>query len=127
MQELHSEPAPDTPAAAGASQKRSKVVCTPATGANTVPIQYTTSYARDSIDPASSSQHSAAAPNQLSAGFSTQPATDRGSLPAAQQADVNDALQIATLIELLAEGYAADPLFADEARTASLIFSEGLW
>ena len=52
---LHSNPAPDTPAAAGASRKRRKVASTPATGANTVPVQYTTSYAKDSANPASSS------------------------------------------------------------------------
>ena len=33
----------------------------------------------------------------------------------------------ATLTEHLAEAYAADPFFADEARTATRMFSGGLW
>ena len=60
VQELHSNPAPDTLVAAGASQKRRKIASAPATGGK--PVQYTTSYAKDIANPASSSQHSAAAP-----------------------------------------------------------------
>ena len=34
---------------------------------------------------------------------------------------------VSSLIASLAEGYSADPFFADEQKTASLSFAEGLW
>ena len=105
VQELHSGPAPDL---SQAGQTRRKGASTPATGANTIPISRT--------------QRSADAANP----------TQQPVNPNAQSADhqspaVADELPDISLIDDLAEAYAADPFFADDAKTADLNFAQGLW
>lgn len=83
VQELHT--APDT-TASQAGQKRRKGVSSPATGANTIP---------------------------LNTADKQQPAVSQ---PQSPSSETTDALHDVSLIDDLAEAYTADPLFADEAK-----------
>jgi transposase InsO family protein len=103
--ELHSGPAPDL---SQAGQKRRKGASTPATGANTSPLSGT----QPSTD--------AADPTQLPVNPNAQPADQH--MPTAA-----DELTDHSLVDDIAEAYAADPFFADDAKTADLTFAQGLW
>ena len=92
--ELHT--APDT-TASQAGQKRRKGVSSPATGANTIPLNTADKQQPTLSQPQSSSSETA------------------------------DTLHDVSLIDDLAETYTADPFFADEAKTADLTFASGLW
>jgi len=105
VQELHSGPAPDL---SQAGQKRRKGASTPATGANTSPLSGT----QPSTD--------AADPTQLPVNPNAQPADQH--MPTAA-----DELTDHSLVDDIAEAYAADPFFADDAKTADLTFAQGLW
>ena len=100
VQELHPGPASDT---SQAGQKRKRGASTPATGANTIPVA-DTQFSADVTNP-------------------TQPLVN----PNAQSADQPDELPDISLTDDLAEAYAADPFFADDAKTAELTFAQGLW
>ena len=47
--------------------------------------------------------------------------------PQSSSSETADALHAVSMIDNLAEAYAADPFFADEAKTADLTFALGLW
>ncbi len=102
VQELHSGPAPDL---FQGGQKRRKGVSTPATGANTIPVSRPQHYADANL---------------------THPPINPGVQSADQQSPASDLPDI-SLIDNFAEAYAADPFFADDAKTADLTFAEGLW
>ncbi|KAL0038535.1 hypothetical protein WJX77_009904 [Trebouxia sp. C0004] len=107
VQELHSGPAPDFPASQ-AGQKRRRGASTPATGANTIPLD------------ATSKQHSADCANSSSSSGSD-------SQDAQQSSAAADALPDVSLIDDLVEAYAADPYFADATKTAGLTYAQELW
>ena len=102
VQELHSGPPPDL---SQAGQKRKRGASTPATGANATPI--------------SSGQRTAVAanPNQQSVNPNA----------ADQSSPAMDDLAGNSLIDDIAEAYAADPVFADEEKTAGFTFAQSLW
>ena len=108
VQELHSGPASDS-TATQAGQTRRRVASTPATGANTIPLA--TTGKQRSADHAASS--SSSGPDNQDAAW--EPAASADPLP-----DVS-------LIDDLVEAYAADPYFADAAKTAGLTFAQDLW
>ena len=108
VQELHSDPASNS-IATQAGQKRRRVAYTPATGANTIPLA--SAGKQRSADPAASFS---------SSGPDSQDAAQRASVSADPLSDVS-------LIDDLVEAYAADPYFADEAKTAGLTFAQDLW
>ena len=104
-QELHSGPSPDL---SQAGQKRRKGVSTPATGVNTIPLSST----QPSAD--------AANPNQPPVNPNAQ--STHQHMPTAA-----DELTDHSLIDDIAEAYAADAFFADAAKTAEFIFAQSLW
>ena len=107
VQELHSGSASDT-TAFHAGQKRRRGVSTPATGANTTPLN------------TADNQHLADLAQPMS--IDEQSAT--GQPPSSESVD---ALHDVSLIDDFAEAYAADPDFADDEKTADFTFAAGLW
>ena len=108
VQELHSDPASDT-TASSAGQKRRKSVSTPATGANTIPL-HTTSKQQSADSTLTISMDGLSAAAQPSSSSET-----------------DDDLYDISMIDDLAEAYAADPYSADDEKTADLTFASGLW
>ena len=100
VQDLHADPATATDAtAAWAGQKRRKAASTPATGANTIPVPAT----RHSADTTASTEQTVTIDHP------------------------SDTIDDLSLVDNLVEGYAADPFFADDKRTAGLTFAQDLW
>ena len=108
VQELHSDPASDT-TASHAGQKRRKGASTPATGANTTPLNTADKqHPADPTQPMSVDQQS---------GTAQQPPS----------LETSDDLHDVSWFDDFAEAYAADPDFADDEKTADFTFAAGLW
>ena len=106
MQELHSDPASDT-TASHAGQKHRKGASTPATGANTTPLNTADKqHLADTTQPMSVDKQSAMA---------QQPSSS----------ETADDLHDVSWFDDFAEAYAADPDFADDEKTAAFTFAAG--
>ena len=103
VQELHSAPASNAPASR-AGQKRKTGASTPATGANTTPLN--------------------TSKRQRFADSTTQPLSHERQSTDQQPSSAADDV---SLIGDLTRAYAADPFFADDEKTADVAFAVGLW
>ena len=81
---------------------------TPATGANTIPVR--------------ASRHSAAQQPSADAHAPAEPSS-----PTSSSSSSDSIADPVDLIQEIAEAYAADPFFADDANTAGMSYAEGLW